>query len=1510
MKMYCQQQTKQHLRKFLICLVTAMICACFLFGGLIYQTPRVSANTSLSETLANSLEGVDDTFATTQAATWWNGSSYELTTADDLRAFAYLVNNAKTDESREGALYSAASYELASHIDLSHIPFWVAIGTTTSPFTGNFDGQGFSIYGLTIIDSPVATIAETSGEETYRGFFGYVKSVNDTAVSITRLGLKDTLIKSQGYYVGSLVARAEGVATTTGMVTISECYNTGYVEGSLYVGGLVGALDQASVVVNSYNAPATSDLNRFETGVVNAGNIDVVGNAEGAAVGGIAGVASTSVDGKFVIDNCYNAAIVDAVLPASREVIERGAMVGDNSSWDSTSTAQRNRNFFLNHTVPGATTTELRRKQGATSTTIPSITGSFLSGTVNFEVDSAVDSNDDVPQSPSKVWQWASKTNNGLPYLLHTPQLVRINLDARVVKVGVVSEKEQITEYGTTSILADDLTCAVTGQGEGQYALKSDYFFVTTNQMISFETVVTNSVSGFSSFLAYDFYSWSRTDYANSSYSNENKINMPATTTQANASATVVFPNCDMTLTANYVAREYSVVLSSNDSTFVKEITTNGDVKNSLTFNYADTQTVTFSVTANSGYKVDGWEASGDSLTLATPNASEASVDLRALIAASFPSGGEEEDIPTSVTVHVTLSPEKYLVFYQSNREDCKAAGWLVGHDDTTVLADNGLVDYNSNVYLNIDIDAIEAGYEFSNWEYQIVDAAATPSDGAWTAIETSRQDKTTFVINETVLGITLNDGNKIYFRANFVEITYKITMATVDKDNLPLDTFGGEFFLSNEDGTASISATEFTPNQVIYIKIKSNTGYYFDSVVLSGQECEIPTDPSRQSIGYTGTECSGVTWLSDRSLIKIDSLNADTSFYVVFKKLTYIVSTNLVVTNVESSTTKLMRVSSQPELDGVELVTASILYGDALSFKVALEDGFEVVSVKFASTPVTEVSGVYTVNVFGSNTISVEIRKKSFRVTTNFSYAGNYTYSADASCFEGAGEFLYGGLTQIRVNVPEMFVISKWMLNGQEIDNRNTFLTLSSITEEQNVVVELTLKTSIITFGQSGDSSSGNWYNIIIDHVPYTYDTSFNPVTLEYGKTAVLQVANQYFETNTLGEPSGRNLKYNFAYWELNGKSVSTERTYTVTANGKDMVVYAVYRPAEVKISTNVYLFDALTDTLVRDVEAGSVSGISGIAIYGERRSLVASANHGYRFMEWRIIDGAVLTSSNVYTFTVDTASTFTAVFVKVFDVAVNCEAVEGSISGVGEYVVGDTVTLRANANKGFRFVRWTENGISLLNKLTPTITFTMPMNDVNLDAIFEAVYVIDYSVNDQGMGSVVGSTMGKFRENVTLQAVSANNCSFVGWKVDDVIISTADKLTISLNGDVKVEAVFKKNFDWNIIIVLFGATLFAVVMIYGAIYYIKSKEAQPISARALIGGKDDKDVLKKANKRVALRDEIAPVPTRRNTKNNIQPVPVRKITLNPVDHKGQKVDKSTKASNAKSTLKTEDNE
>lgn len=110
-------------------------------------------------------------------------------------------------------------YILGANIDATGIPF-LAIGSSTNPFTGTFDGNGHTINGLHV-----------SGNGIYVGLFAEVGSGG----TIENLGLTNLSVSApRGYAVGGLVGRNLG--------TIENSYTTGVVSGTAgnFVPGLIG----------------------------------------------------------------------------------------------------------------------------------------------------------------------------------------------------------------------------------------------------------------------------------------------------------------------------------------------------------------------------------------------------------------------------------------------------------------------------------------------------------------------------------------------------------------------------------------------------------------------------------------------------------------------------------------------------------------------------------------------------------------------------------------------------------------------------------------------------------------------------------------------------------------------------------------------------------------------------------------------------------------------------------------------------------------------------------------------------------------------------------------------------------------------------------------------------------------------------------------------------------------------------------------------------------------------
>lgn len=168
----------------------------------------------------------------------WNGKTltepavtdgaYNITSGAELAWFATEVNNGNSADAR-----------LANDIDLGDYD-WTPIGNSSSkPFTGNFDGCGYSVHGL-YINTPATS---------YCGLFGYAKAVDaQNPASIKNVTVHGTVSAKQ---------YSAGVAGYIHQyTTVERCANYADVTGvSTYIGGVVGYIGSTSgVVTDSYNA--------------------------------------------------------------------------------------------------------------------------------------------------------------------------------------------------------------------------------------------------------------------------------------------------------------------------------------------------------------------------------------------------------------------------------------------------------------------------------------------------------------------------------------------------------------------------------------------------------------------------------------------------------------------------------------------------------------------------------------------------------------------------------------------------------------------------------------------------------------------------------------------------------------------------------------------------------------------------------------------------------------------------------------------------------------------------------------------------------------------------------------------------------------------------------------------------------------------------------------------------------------------------------------------------------
>ena len=170
------------------------------------------------------------TTTATRALTMDSQGCFLLSSAQDLTDFATLVNGGTT----------TAKAKLMANITLTET--WGGIGTSENNFNGMFDGQGYTVSGVT----------GSSGLFSVIGSGGTVKSVvvdgsiyngngaggiaNNNSGTITQCGFIGSIGGGGGINNGYVA----GIAGYSGG-TISHCFNCGTVSAR-YVGGIVGYL--------------------------------------------------------------------------------------------------------------------------------------------------------------------------------------------------------------------------------------------------------------------------------------------------------------------------------------------------------------------------------------------------------------------------------------------------------------------------------------------------------------------------------------------------------------------------------------------------------------------------------------------------------------------------------------------------------------------------------------------------------------------------------------------------------------------------------------------------------------------------------------------------------------------------------------------------------------------------------------------------------------------------------------------------------------------------------------------------------------------------------------------------------------------------------------------------------------------------------------------------------------------------------------------------------------------
>jgi len=137
--------------------------------------------------------------------------------------------------------------------------------------------------------------------------------------------------------------------------------------------------------------------------------------------------------------------------------------------------------------------------------------------------------------------------------------------------------------------------------------------------------------------------------------------------------------------------------------------------------------------------------------------------------------------------------------------------------------------------------------------------------------------------------------------------------------------------------------------------------------------------------------------------------------------------------------------------------------------------------------------------------------------------------------------------------------------------------------------------------------------------------------------------------------------------------------------------------------------------------------------------------------------------------------------------------------MSDESPYEAGTVVSIKAEANAGYRFVNWTASPeVVFDNANAPETTFTMPDEAVTVTANFVAVCQL--TISSTTGGSVIAPGEGKFTydagQPVSLVAEPDDGYRFVEWTGNVTTINdpNAASTTVITNGDYSITANFEE--------------------------------------------------------------------------------------------------------------------
>lgn len=426
-----------------------------------------------------------------------------------------------------------------------------------------------------------------------------------------------------------------------------------------------------------------------------------------------------------------------------------------------------------------------------------------------------------------------------------------------------------------------------------------------------------------------------------------------------------------------------------------------------------------------------------------------------------------------------------------------------------------------------------------------------------------------------------------------------------------------------------------------------------------------------------------------------------------------------------------------------------------------------------------------------------------------------------------GEGIYTVGTLVQLDAISNTGYNFLNWTSSGMNVSNDTnfSFIVLGDTSFDANFVLETynieTAAEPTIGGSTSGDGIYSFGENVTVEAVPsigYNFvewtvddisvstDSSYT-FTAESNRKLIANFELKTFRIETAADPiigGSTNGDGIYSY----GENVTVEAIPSVgykfidwTVNDLSISTDSSYSFTAATDSNLIAHFELKTYQITGNAEPINSGNITGDSIYthGDLATLTAFPSTGYNFVNWTE-SGIAVSSDSIYNFTVTETKNFTANFeLKSLTLTTLAEPLEGGITlGDSTYSYGDLVTVKSSASEGYSFVNWTENGTQISTDSVFTLTLT---EDRALVANFSInSYLIFTNANPLQGGVTSGGGVFDYGELVTLTAASADGYAFAGWTESDILVSSDSSYTFICKGSQTFTANFSLN-QYNVI-------------------------------------------------------------------------------------------------------------